>query len=33
MQTKPLPEEIVPKSSMNHLGSLIKCALGGWDRL
>jgi hypothetical protein len=33
MQTKPLPEDLVPKSFMDQFGSLIKCALGGWDRL
>ncbi len=33
MQSKPLPEDLVPKSFMDQFGSLIKCALGGWDRL
>lgn len=33
MQTKPLPEDLVPKSFMDQFGSLINCALGGWDRL
>jgi hypothetical protein len=33
MQTKPLPEDLVPKSFMDRFGSLIKCVLGGWDRL
>jgi len=33
MQNKPLPEDLVPKSFMDQFGSLIKCALGGWDRL
>ena len=33
MQTKPLPEDLVPKSFMDQFGSLIQCALGGWDRL
>jgi hypothetical protein len=28
-----LPEDLVPKSFLDQLGSLIKCALGGWDRL
>jgi hypothetical protein len=28
-----LPEDLVPKSFMNRFGSLLKCALGGWDRL
>lgn len=28
-----LPEGLVPKSFLNQFGSLIKCALGGWDRL
>src|SRR5438046_8207560 len=32
MQTN-LPEDLVPKSFMDQFGSLIKCALGGWDRL
>ena len=27
------PEDLVPKSFMNQFGSLLKCALGGWDRL
>ena len=33
MERKPLPEDLVPKSFMDQFGSLIKCALGGWDRL
>ena len=33
MQKPFLPEDLVPKSFMNQFGSLIKCALGGWDRL
>jgi hypothetical protein len=33
METKPLPEDLVPKSFMDQFGSLINCALGGWDRL
>jgi hypothetical protein len=33
MQKNPLPEDLVPKSFMDQFGSLIKCALGGWDRL
>src|SRR6266568_4282342 len=33
MQTKPLPEDLVPKSFMDQFGFVIKCALGGWDRL
>lgn len=33
MQTNPLPEDLVPKSFMDQFGSLINCALGGWDRL
>jgi len=33
MQKNFLPEDLVPKSFMNQFGSLIKCALGGWDRL
>lgn len=33
MQTKPLPEDLVPKSFMDQFGSLINSALGGWDRL
>ena len=33
MQTKPLPEDLVPKSFMDQFGSLINCTLGGWDRL
>jgi hypothetical protein len=33
MNNTPLPEDLVPKSFMDHFGSLIKCALGGWDRL
>jgi hypothetical protein len=28
-----LPEDLVPKSFIDQFGSLIKCALGGWDRL
>ena len=28
-----LPPDLVPKSFMNQFGSLIKCTLGGWDRL
>lgn len=33
MQKPFLPEDLVPKSFMNQFGSLLKCALGGWDRL
>ena len=33
MQKPFLPEDLVPKSFMDQFGSLIKCALGGWDRL
>ncbi len=33
MENNFLPEDLVPKSFMNQFGSLIKCALGGWDRL
>lgn len=33
MQKNFLPEDLVPESFMNQFGSLIKCALGGWDRL
>lgn len=33
MQKKHLPEDLVPKSFMDQFGSLINCALGGWDRL
>ncbi len=33
METKPLPEDLVPKTFINQFGSLINCALGGWDRL
>lgn len=33
MQKPFLPEDLVPKSFMNQFGPLIKCALGGWDRL
>jgi len=33
MNKTPLPEDLVPKSFMDQFGSLIKCALGGWDRL
>ena len=28
-----LPEDLVPKSFVNQFGSMIKCAVGGWDRL
>jgi len=28
-----LPEDLVPKSFIDQFGSLIQCALGGWDRL
>jgi hypothetical protein len=28
-----LPEDLVPKSFIDHFGSRIKCALGGGDRL
>ncbi len=28
-----LPEDLVPKSFIDQFGSLIKSALGGWDRL
>jgi hypothetical protein len=28
-----LPEDLVPKSFTDQFGSLIQCALGGWDRL
>ncbi len=28
-----LPDSLVPESFINQFGSLIKCALGGWDRL
>jgi hypothetical protein len=33
MKSNFLPEDLVPKSFMDQFGSLIKCALGGWDRL
>jgi hypothetical protein len=33
MQKNFLPEDLVPKSFIDQFGSLIKCALGGWDRL
>jgi len=33
MQTKPLPEDLVPKSFMDQFGTLINCVLGGWDRM
>lgn len=33
MKNTPLPEDLVPKSFMDQFGSLIKFALGGWDRL
>src|SRR5258708_19959 len=33
MNKTPLPEDLVPKSFMDQFGSLIKCVLGGWDRL
>jgi hypothetical protein len=33
MQKPFLPEDLVPKSFIDQFGSLIKCALGGWDRL
>jgi hypothetical protein len=33
MQQPFLPEDLVPKSFMHQFGSLIKCALGRWDRL
>jgi len=33
MQKEALPEDLVPKSFMDQFGPLIKCALGGWDRL
>jgi hypothetical protein len=33
MQKPFLPEDLVPRSFMNQFGPLIKCALGGWDRL
>lgn len=32
MKTR-LPEDLVPQSFMDQFGSLIKCVLGGWDRL
>ena len=33
MQKEPLPQDLVPQSFMDRFGSLIKCTLGGWDRL
>jgi hypothetical protein len=33
MQKTFLPEDLVPKNFMDQFGALIKCALGGWDRL
>jgi hypothetical protein len=33
MNNTPPPEDLVPESFMDQFGSLIKCALGGWDRL
>ncbi len=33
MEENSLPEDLVPKSFIDQFGSLIKCALGGWDRL
>ena len=33
MEKNFLPEDLVPKSFIDQFGSLIKCALGGWDRL
>jgi len=33
MNKTSLPEDLVPKSFMDQFGSLIKSALGGWDRL
>src|SRR3974390_1525243 len=33
MIQRPLSEDLVPKSFMDQFGSLIKCVLGGWDRL
>ena len=33
MKTTFLPEDLVPKSFMDQFGSLIKWAVGGWDRL
>jgi hypothetical protein len=33
MQKPFLPEDLVPKSFIHQFGSLIKYALGGWDRL
>jgi len=33
MEKNFLPEDLVPKSFVDQFGSLIKCALGGWDRL
>jgi hypothetical protein len=33
MQKPFLPEDLVPRSFMNQFGALIKCVVGGWDRL
>jgi len=33
MMKTPLPQDLVPQSFMDQFGSLIKCVLGGWDRL
>lgn len=33
MQKTFLPEDFVPRSFIQQFGSLIKCVLGGWDRL
>jgi hypothetical protein len=33
MQNPFLPEDLIPKSFVQQFGSLLKCALGGWDRL
>jgi hypothetical protein len=33
MEKNFLPEDLVPKNFIDQFGSLIKCALGGWDRL
>jgi hypothetical protein len=33
MKKNLLPEDLVPKCFMDQFGSLIKCVLGGWDRL
>ena len=33
MNTPSLPEDLVPKSFVDQFGSLLQCALGGWDRL